>query len=170
MTVGIVLLTIVEVICAVLLILLVLLQRSKDEGLGMAFGNAMGESLFGAQATTILTKGTVILAVVFMLNTIVLDRMSSRGSRNRSGSIMDNVTGNAALPPPMEAAPVAPAAPEAAVPAPESVPAPAFNLQPVVVPTLPDTPAPAATEPVAVPAPAAPAEAVPAPASPVPQT
>jgi preprotein translocase subunit SecG len=163
MTVGIVLLTIVEVICAVLLILLVLLQRSKDEGLGMAFGNAMGESLFGAQATTILTKATVILAVVFMLNTIVLDRVSSHRSRNRSGSIMDNVTGSAALPPPpMEAAPVAPVAPEAAVPAPESIPAPAFNLQPDA--------APAATEPVAVPVPEAPAAEVPAPASPVPQT
>ncbi len=151
MTFWIVLLTIVEVICALLLILLVLLQRSKDEGLGMAFGNAMGESLFGAQATTILTKGTVILAVVFMLNTIVLDRLSSHGSQVRSGSIMDNVTGSDAIPAPMAAAPMAPSAgTEAAAPAPDSAPAPAF------VPQSVPAPAPAASEPAAVPAPATP--------------
>lgn len=160
MTFWLVLLTIVEVVCALLLVLLVLLQRSKDEGLGMAFGNAMGESLFGAQATTILTKATVILAVVFLVNTVVIDRLYSHGTRTSSGSVMDNVTGNAALPPPVEAAPVTPT-PEAATPAPEAGPAPAFNLQP-----SPAAPAPAA--PAAAVPPAAPAAAVPA--TPVPQT
>jgi preprotein translocase subunit SecG len=171
MTLWTVLLTVVEVLCAVLLVLLVLLQRSKDEGLGMAFGNAMGESLFGAQATTILTKGTVVLAVVFLLNTIVLDRLYSHGSRVRSGSIMDKVTEGVPVPPPVEAPPAAPAAvPETAVPAAETVPAPAFNPQPVPAPIVPATPAPAAAEPAAAPAPAAPAPAAAAPASPVPQT
>lgn len=164
MTLWLVLLTIVEVVCALLLVLLVLLQRSKDEGLGMAFGNAMGESLFGAQATTILTKATVILAVVFMVNTVVIDRLYSRSARTRSGSVMDKVTGSAAIPPPVESAPLAPApTPEAAVPAPEAGPAPAFNLQPV--PAAPAPVAPAAEAP-----PAAPVPAATAPASPVPQT
>jgi preprotein translocase subunit SecG len=129
----------------------------------MAFGNAMGESLFGAQATTILTKATVILAVVFMVNTIMLDRLSSHGSKNRSGSIMDTVPEGAAMPPPMEAAPLAPVAePEAAVPAPDSGPAPAFIPQDV--PVLPATPAASESAPVV------PAAAVPVPAAPVPQT
>jgi preprotein translocase subunit SecG len=140
MNVVIVLLTIVEVVCALLLILLVLLQRSRDEGLGMAFGNAMGESLFGAQATTILTKVTVILAVVFMLNTIMLDRLYSRGTRSSSSDILDKLS-----------IPAAPA--EAPV---EAVPTPAADES---APTVPSAEVPAAQMPAPVATPAAPAPA-----------
>ncbi len=177
MTLWIVLLTIVEVLCALLLVLLVLLQRSKDEGLGMAFGGAMGESLFGAQATTILTKATVILAVVFMLNTIVLDRAHSSSSRTQSGSVMDKVTGGAALPPPSAVPMPAPVADEteATVPAPDFAPAPAFNPQPVPVsvdaeqPAAPEAEAPALVPVAPAPEPETPATPAPV-ASPVPQT
>ncbi len=55
-----------------MLIGLVLLQRSKGEGLGLAFGAAAGESLFGARAGNVLSKATVILGVVFMASTLIL--------------------------------------------------------------------------------------------------
>jgi len=65
----------VEVIVGLLLIGVVLLQRSKDQGLGLAFGAGMGESLFGSQAVNVLIKITVILSCVFFLNTMILARL-----------------------------------------------------------------------------------------------
>ena len=50
------LLLVVEVVSAFLLILIILAQKSKDQGLGMAFGGGMGESLFGSRAGNVLTR------------------------------------------------------------------------------------------------------------------
>jgi len=72
-------LLLVEVLCSVLLISLILLQRSKSEGLGTAFGGGMGESLFGSRAGNVLTKMTVILGSVFLLNTLVLGILYTGG-------------------------------------------------------------------------------------------
>lgn len=63
---------VVEVVCCLLLIGLILLQRSKNEGLGLAFGAGAGEALFGARAGNVLSKATVILGIVFMISTLVL--------------------------------------------------------------------------------------------------
>ena len=63
---------VVEVLCCLLLIGLVLLQKSKSEGLGLAFGAGAGESLFGARAGNVLSKATVVLGVVFMASTLIL--------------------------------------------------------------------------------------------------
>lgn len=67
-----VLLIVVEVISCLLIIGLVLLQKSKSEGLGMAFGAGAGEALFGARAGNVLSKATVVLGVVFMATTLTL--------------------------------------------------------------------------------------------------
>jgi len=91
------LLVTVEVLLALLLILLVLLQRSREDGLGLAFGSAMGESLFGTQASTILTKATVVLIVLFLLNTIALGRVGSARWNQRS-SIVHNIPETSAPP------------------------------------------------------------------------
>lgn len=77
------LLLVVEVICSVALIGLILIQKSKSEGLGLAFGSGMGETLFGSRAGNILTKLTVIFAVVFLVNTLALSQIYS-GRRGRS--------------------------------------------------------------------------------------
>ena len=69
----------IEIISSLLLIVIILLQRSKNEGLGLAFGSQMGESLFGAQAGNVLVKATVWLGIIFMVNTTVLARIHSRG-------------------------------------------------------------------------------------------
>ena len=62
----------VEVATSFLLVLVILAQKSKDQGLGMAFGGGMGESLFGSRAGNVLTRLTVILAAVFMVSTVFL--------------------------------------------------------------------------------------------------
>jgi len=72
-------LILIEIISSVLLIVIVLLQRSKNEGLGLAFGSQMGESLFGARAGNVLVKATVWLGIIFMINTTVLARIYSKG-------------------------------------------------------------------------------------------
>jgi preprotein translocase subunit SecG len=68
----------IEVICSVLLVGIILIQKSKGGGLGMAFGGGMSESLFGSRAGNVLTKGTVILAVIFMVNTVGLAILFAR--------------------------------------------------------------------------------------------
>lgn len=81
-------LLIVEVVAAFLLIVVILAQKSKDQGLGMAFGGGMGESLFGSRAGNVLTRMTVGLAVTFMVTTMLLAILFSRGS-TAGGSVMD---------------------------------------------------------------------------------
>lgn len=60
-----------EAIVCFLLIGIVLLQKSTGDGNGLSFGSG-AESVFGAQAGNVLTRGTVVLAVLFLLNTLLL--------------------------------------------------------------------------------------------------
>jgi preprotein translocase subunit SecG len=99
-------LLIVEVLAAFLLIVVILAQKSKDQGLGMAFGGGMGESLFGSRAGNVLTRMTITLTVVFMATTILLGILFAKG-RVGSGSVMDRADRQAPAAP--VAAPVAPA-------------------------------------------------------------
>ncbi|UCC43863.1 MAG: preprotein translocase subunit SecG [Candidatus Zixiibacteriota bacterium] len=69
-----------HVLVCFLLIIVVLMQSAKGEGLagGTAFGGAMSGAVFGGRgAATFLTKATTVLAVVFMLNCGALAFMSS---------------------------------------------------------------------------------------------
>jgi preprotein translocase subunit SecG len=66
------LLIILEAACSLALIGLILLQKSKDGGLGAAFGAGGGDSLFGARAGNVLTKATVGIGIVFLVNTLIL--------------------------------------------------------------------------------------------------
>ncbi len=74
-----VLLFTIEVICCLLLIGIILIQKSKGGGLGLAFGGGGTESLFGSRAGNVLTKATIILAIVFMANTVALAILFARG-------------------------------------------------------------------------------------------
>lgn len=87
----------IEVICSFLLIGIVLLQKTKREGLGLAFGAGVGESLFGSRAGNILTKTTVVLAIVFLLNTALISLTYSGIERQ---SVVDKYPERAAAPTP----------------------------------------------------------------------
>lgn len=76
-------LIIVTVICSFMLIAVILLQKAKGEGLGLAFGAQMGESLFGARASNVLVRITVWLGVIFLVCTTFLARIYAEGY-NRS--------------------------------------------------------------------------------------
>src|SRR3954465_9498638 len=62
----------VYVLIALLMVLVILMQRPKSEGLGAAFGGGVTENIFGAQTTNVLTKVTGWLAPIFFLLTFFL--------------------------------------------------------------------------------------------------
>ena len=66
------LLVVVEALIGLLVIGIVLLQKARDQGMGMAFGSNVGESIFGSRAGNVLTRGTVWLGAAFMINTVLL--------------------------------------------------------------------------------------------------
>ena len=66
-----ILVTFLVIIC-LLMIITILMQRPKSEGLGAAFGGGLTDNLFGAQTTTVLTKFTVWLGGLFFLLTLLI--------------------------------------------------------------------------------------------------
>ena len=87
MQILIVLLYVLEVILCFLMGGVIMLQKPKDGGLGVSFGGGMGEALFGAHMGNMLTKTTIVLGAVFLLNTLVLSRLTSHSG----ASVMEGV-------------------------------------------------------------------------------
>jgi preprotein translocase subunit SecG len=72
-----------NVIVCTLMTLIILMQRSKQEGLGASFGSSVTDSVFGAQTSQVLVKTTVWLASIFFLLTIALAHLyAHRGSQS----------------------------------------------------------------------------------------
>ena len=74
-------------IVSVLIVLVVLMQRPKQEGLGAAFGGGMTDQMFGAQTTNVLQKGTVYLAVMFFLFSLILSVLTAKSVRGDSDTV-----------------------------------------------------------------------------------
>ena len=85
MNVFITLLTIFEVIVCLLLSLLVLMQRPRQEGLGAAFGSGVTDQMFGAQTTNVLQKATVYFGVALFGLTFLLAILVSRQDDRATG-------------------------------------------------------------------------------------
>ena len=68
-----------HVLISLALVLAVLMQSSKGEGLaGSAFGGGLSGAVFGGRgAASFLSRATTVLAVLFMLNSGALALMSS---------------------------------------------------------------------------------------------
>jgi len=79
------LLLVVHVIVSLLIIVAVLMQRPKNEGLGAAFGAGMTDSLFGAQTTNVLASITRWLGALFFILTLVLSALYARQGREKTG-------------------------------------------------------------------------------------
>lgn len=154
---------VVEVVVCLLLALVVMLQKPKEGGLGGLAGG-MGEAVFGANAGNVLIKVTAWLGAIFLINTLVLARFTSK-SDPHAGSVMAGEQApvqKEAVPQPLsldpealKQTPVPDAAPAAQPPAPAAKPAaPAAPSKPAAVPAKPAAPAAAPAKP-ASPAPAA---------------
>ncbi len=77
------LLMVFEAVVCLLLIGIVLLQRSKGQGAGLSFGGG-AEAVFGAQVGNVLTRATVVLAVLFLANTTLLTVLRPQDRQARS--------------------------------------------------------------------------------------
>ena len=106
-------LLVVQFVLAIIITIVVLLQKSSSIGLGAYSGS--NESLFGAKGPAgFLAKTTFVLGFLFVVNTIALGYFYTKDSQK---SIVDNVeipatqTNPAPAVPTSPAAPVAPAAP-----------------------------------------------------------
>jgi preprotein translocase subunit SecG len=109
------LLIVVHILICLGLIIVVLLQSSKGEGLAGAFGGGGGltGAVFGGRgAATFLSKATTVFAILFMVTSITLTFMSLgvKGGAGPSGVIQNLKTGPVqAIPPPETSVPGAPA-------------------------------------------------------------
>jgi preprotein translocase subunit SecG len=117
-------------IVALMMILVILMQRPKSEGLGAAFGGGVTENIFGAQTTNVLVKFTGYLAAIFFALTFILSILYAKRSAGDSALRQELMK--------TQAAPQSSVAPGATQPAPAgsattgvgTTPAPAGSLPP----------------------------------------
>jgi preprotein translocase subunit SecG len=95
----------IYVLVALLMLLVILMQRPKSEGLGAAFGGGVTENIFGAQTTNVLVKFTAWLAGIFFALTFALSILYSHKTSRDTGLRRELLTQQTAAPP--SAAPVA---------------------------------------------------------------
>jgi len=145
------LIIVVQVISALAIIGLVLMQHGKGADMGAAFGSGASGSLFGASGSSnFLSKSTGIAAAIFFGTTLALAYIGNGGGSTASDGVMGRVTVPSTQ------------APATGIPGGAPV-----QSAPADVPTLPaGSAAPAAAVPTEPAAPAAAAPATPAPAAP----
>src|SRR5213082_105856 len=74
-----------DMLVAVLMTLVILMQRPKSEGLGAAFGGGVTENIFGAQSTNVLVKFTGWLTGIFFALTFTLSVLYAQHSSSDTG-------------------------------------------------------------------------------------
>jgi preprotein translocase subunit SecG len=118
---------VVQVVSAIAIIGLVLLQHGKGADMGAAFGSGASGSLFGATGSSnFMSKSTGVAAAIFFSATLALSYISAQHGSNVSGGVMDKALPAAPAPAPTTGAaaiPTAPATPAAAPAAPAPAPA-----------------------------------------------
>jgi preprotein translocase subunit SecG len=116
------LIVVLQVLSALTIIGLVLLQHGKGADMGAAFGSGASGSLFGATGSSnFLSKSTGVAAAVFFAATLALAFFGNRHAATNTGGVMDKLPVPAAPAKPAASAPAIPAAP-AAPSAPASTP------------------------------------------------
>lgn len=151
------LIIVVQVISALAIIGLVLVQHGKGADMGAAFGSGASGSLFGASGSSnFLSKSTAVAAAVFFASTLALAWFGNSRTIGPDGGVMERVT--------------VPSSQAPATGIPNDVPGAGPNAGPATAPAVPvndipqtpgvSNPAPSAAAPAPAPtAPAAPASA-----------
>lgn len=81
-------LIVLHIIAAVFLVVIILMQAGRGEGLSGAFGGGgFTQSLFGARTPTFLTRLTATLATIFLVTSLTLAILASYKGK----SLMENV-------------------------------------------------------------------------------
>jgi preprotein translocase subunit SecG len=116
----------VQLITAITMIGLVLVQHGKGADMGASFGSGASGSLFGATGSAnFLSRSTAVCAAVFFVCTLALAYFGNAGAQQRSESqsVFERAGAAASAPsaasaPPLAQIPVAPVAPAAVASAP----------------------------------------------------
>jgi len=140
LSISINLLLVIFVIVCFLMILMVLMQRPKQEGLGAAFGGGVTDQVFGASTTNVLQRTTIYLGSMFFIVSLVLAILI--GHQNKGQTLIDKVAPAAEVKAPVTPeVPIAPKSLTEELPA--EVPADGSTPPPVVVPetAVPEAPA-----------------------------
>jgi len=140
------LLVFVHVLVCVFLVIVVLLQSGKAADLAGAFGGMGSQTAFGPRGTaTLLSKLTRIAATLFMVTSLTLAIMATRGTGGPGTTVLEEMPARG--PVPVHATPSRPGPPV-------QVQVPGPGGKPITVPIRPSQRLPSAPEP----APAAPAK------------
>lgn len=138
MNVILTLLLAVQILSALGMIGLILIQHGKGADMGAAFGSGSSGSLFGASGSAnFLSRTTAVLAGVFFVCTLALAYFGNRGGAPDSGSVLERTTVTAPAP--------AASGPAAQIPGAGAPAAGASNAAPAGVPA-PATPASGAAQ------------------------
>src|SRR5262245_13420659 len=134
------LILVVDVIVALCIIGLVLLQHGKGADVGAAFGSGASGSLFGASGSAnFLSRSTAVLAAVFFATSLGLTWFAATNSGSRS--VDQGVMGK--MPQPKQGdVPAVPSGPAPTTPAAPAAP-PDAGKAPAAPPAAPSTPSPA---------------------------
>ncbi|WP_139826147.1 preprotein translocase subunit SecG [Derxia lacustris] len=107
---------VIQLLAAISVIVLVLLQHGKGADMGAAFGSGASGSLFGATGSAnFLSRSTAVAAAAFFVCTLVLAMISNPDASRSAGGVMTNATEQ------VPAQSTAPAA-ESVAPAPTDIP------------------------------------------------
>jgi preprotein translocase subunit SecG len=124
------LVVVVQVLSALIIIGLVLLQHGKGADMGAAFGSGASGSLFGATGSSnFMSKSTGVAAAIFFASTLALAYFGTNRTAASGGGVMERAVpvtkapAGSAIPATTTVAPAAPATAPAAAPAVPAAPA-----------------------------------------------
>jgi len=107
-----ILITVIHVIVCLILVVVVLLQSGKAADLAGAFGGMGSQTVFGPRGSaTVLSKATTISAILFMITSMTLSILATRG-----GSGTPGILKKTGAPPTAQQQSTAPPAPGKTVP------------------------------------------------------
>jgi preprotein translocase subunit SecG len=87
------LILVVQILSALVMIGLILLQQGKGADMGAAFGSGGSGSLFGATGgANFLSRTTAVLAAVFFVCTLLLAYFSNNRAADKGTSVLEGVT------------------------------------------------------------------------------
>ena len=116
MTVMLTILLAVQMLSAVAMMGLILIQHGKGADMGAAFGSGGSGSLFGATGSAnFLSRTTAVLATLFFVCTLLLAYFGMARTEALSGSVLQGVT--VSTPATAASAPALPASGAAQIPA-----------------------------------------------------
>lgn len=80
---------VIQILVAVSLIGLILIQHGKGADAGAAFGSGASSTVFGSQGSgNFLTKSTTALAIIFLANSLLLGYLAAQSVRQQT-SVME---------------------------------------------------------------------------------